>query len=364
MTLRIVFCNPIGGDLFSSAVVTTQEKLSSLSDYPCQRTNLLKFKHLWDISKLHNLSCVQEYQDRDQDSSTKRIKLEGPHKYELAAFRALEAYVNDFAYHQKRLENVFHRCKNLEKSVVIKVLYTHLFGPLGKGNCDVGSHIKGEYKCSCGCGREIKTGDTGLGTFSTWHGFIDMIIQEKIPVSVLGMDMKSAVQGNNAEEQEFCFHGNNKESEPYPCVHDKNLFGFNHLFAETITNAFARTNMSESLHSLPIPAFGCTPTQIFVYLYDCKNDILLKKTVPVHLLTKKDGISAVIMIWLYINFDLFMRRNVTDINTHPDLSEYQAQFYSSDENIERLYSKVRAGLTGSRHQDQPMLTGVVRIDKE
>ncbi|XP_033731067.1 uncharacterized protein LOC117320616 [Pecten maximus] len=347
MTLRIVFCNPIGGDPFKSAVVTTQEQLSSLYDYPNQRTNLLKFKHVWDVEKLHQLIRMKRNQDQDQDHCTKRIKL--VHDDESAAFRLLEAYLNDFAHHQKCLEKVLLSCSDLKESAM--VLNAHLFGPLSDENCIINNHIvrKEDSICGCGCGKEIRRGNTGIGVYSTWHGFVDMIIKENLPVAILDVGESTADQEDEAEEG---------------CVHDKQKSGTSQLIAETITNAFAQVNSNNDHSGLPIPAFGCTPKQLSVCLYDCKNDVLLKKIIPLHLFKKTDSVSTVIMIWLYMNFRLFMRRDVTDLNAHSDLSEYQAQFFATDANIQEFYSKVKLGFTGCKHPDRPILTSVVRLDKE
>ncbi|OWF51278.1 uncharacterized protein LOC110449376 [Mizuhopecten yessoensis] len=363
MTLRIVFCNPIGGDPFSAAVVTTQENLSALYNYPSQRTNLFKFKHVWDVEKLHKLINTKRRQDSDQDNCPKRIKLE--HECEAAAFRLLEAYLKDFAYHHKCLEKVLFGSNDVMESSAsaTMVLNTHLFGPLSDGNCIVDNHMSRQEHCtcSCGCGKEIKSGNTGIGVSSTWHGFVDMIVKEHLPVTISDMEEPS-MDEDTTEEQDEGQEEMEKDTNTF-CVHDKQKSVTSRLIAETITNAFAQVNTNDSLAGLPIPTFGCAPRQISVYLYDCKNDVLLKKTLPLHLFKRKDSASAVVMLWLYMNFQLFMKRDVTDIEAHSDLSDFQAQFCSSDANIQEIYAKVKSGFTGCAHPDQPSLTSVVRTDE-
>ncbi|XP_069113754.1 uncharacterized protein [Argopecten irradians] len=349
MTLQVLSCNSFGGCHFSNAFVTTQKKLSTFPKLsPCgEKANGLYFQHIWDIPKLAVL--IQEKQREDGDiedtPSTKRPKLLTVE--EIKAYACLQRYLKDINIHQKSLEKVLGAAGCCQSDVV-KVVGTHLFGPLSEGTCYIGDHLGNV--CSCGCGKQLQDGPTGLGVEYTWHGTADLFVYETIPVAVWS-DLEDPDPDIVRPDPE----GRDKDYEKYLqkielSVQVKKDQAYSQIMAQTITNGFAQTNKNELLAGIPVPTFGCTPSKIMFYAYDCKSDILLQRLFGVDFVGTHSLSKAAVLVWLYLNFTLFMKKDVTNIETHPELKNFQANF-CSDELIRSSYNHVKAGVKVTAFQN-------------
>lgn len=335
-TLQIIACNAFT-EPFTSASILTQEKLCTFRfehQLPSFFTDDLKFDDVWDIQKLKDLM-------KQKSSSGVEEKMKAYHDKDMDdAFTLLEKYITDIDVHQESLKKVLEG--KPDESAVVRVLAAHLFGPLSNGNYLIDNHVPDAKVCSCGCGRLIKQGNTGLGCDITWHGYVDMYIQERIPMSVVKNDPEDCeisertppgVSSENDEDEEYCWLSVEVKKDPFS-VHNK---GTSQLIAQTITNSFAQVNKNKALSGLPIPSFGCTSTKISIYSYDCENDILLK-SLPLSLFELgKVNLSTVVIIWLYLHFFLFMNKNIA--NKKPALSKAN---FLQNELVKPLYSKVQA----------------------
>ncbi|XP_033763517.1 uncharacterized protein LOC117344797 [Pecten maximus] len=215
----------------------------------------------------------------------------------------------------------------LSKREVIKALNVHLFSPLSGGNCVIDVNVMEEDNCvcSCGCSTPVHAGPTGIGVESCWHGFVDMVVS--------GNELVNTVQTSDLTEKVKMVVGVKTKENLLDSRFQSSVI------AETITNSFAEVNRNPAVSGLPIPAFGCTPDEILVFAYDCRNDMLLKKMVDLKLFHNDVKSATIVMLWLYINFTSFMRRDVTDTLTKPFLSEFTSEFCSSRQ-IESCYRKV------------------------
>ncbi|XP_033728989.1 uncharacterized protein LOC117318099 [Pecten maximus] len=319
MTLQVVFCNPLGGYSFREAVVTTQEMLSTFNCYPDQAT--------------------------EENRATKRQKSISDE--ENIAFDLLDNYLKVNA---GATESSFDR--DQKEASITEVLNTHLFSHLAVGDCVIDDNISTSGKCSCGCGVDVKRGNNFLGLDLTWHGNVNMMINGVLPLTVLEDEDNTF----KFEEQDLKWSSTDDMKKDISELSLKHKTFKSQLIAETITNAFAQTNANVDLLGLPIPAFGCTPDKICVYSYDCKNDILLKKMDILKIDEEHLTALTIVKIWLYLNFSLFMRRDSTDLDKHPDLGDYRAKFLSCNENVPRFYSKIQPGaLVFSRASYEPSL---------
>ncbi|XP_021361986.1 uncharacterized protein LOC110455888 isoform X2 [Mizuhopecten yessoensis] len=178
-----------------------------------------------------------------------------------------------------------------------------------------------------------------FGVESCWHGFVDMIVRGNQPVQVL--------QSTDPQEEVKMAVEVNKDEHLFDFISSQSS-GYSQVIAETITNSFAQVNKHPSLSGLPIPAFGCTPGQILVFAYDSHNDMLLKKMVDMKLFHEDVSAATIVMLWLYINFTSFMKRDITDTVRKPYLSEFKAEFCSS-RSVVSCYKKAACGIVGFHH---------------
>ncbi|OWF56402.1 uncharacterized protein LOC110448033 [Mizuhopecten yessoensis] len=347
MTLKIISCDCVGGKPFSAASVVTQEILSTFQDFPTEKSCTLSFEDVWDVRKLHALvemnSDKEEKEDQNEDFPQKKRKLNRPNE-EIEAFGNLEKYLFDLDYHINCMKKVLQSSKDSRRmsgTEVVKVLNVHLFNPLSGGKCLIDTHITKEDSCvcSCGCGIQMEKGPTGIGVESCWHGFVDMIVRGNQPVQVL--------QSTDPQEEVKMAVEVNKDEHLFDFISSQSL-GYSQVIAETITNSFAQVNKHPSLSGLPIPAFGCTPGQILVFAYDSHNDMLLKKMVDMKLFHEDVSAATIVMLWLYINFTSFMKRDITDTVRKPYLSEFKAEFCSS-RSVVSCYKKAACGIVGFHH---------------
>ncbi|XP_069131533.1 uncharacterized protein [Argopecten irradians] len=318
-TLELIACNPFAED-FSNASILTQEKLSTFRleyDLPETFTDCVRFDQVWDTTKIKQLIKSGDVKET-LISQDERIG---------EAIAALKDYFADVNIHQECLKKVLRDKHDPDESAVLQVLAAHLFGPLSNGAYKINCKLPHPEVCSCGCDRQLKKGNTGLGCDVTWHGFVDMYIQDRISIIVKNIPedfhSKDGEDWLSSSDDAFSIH---KQS--YSC-----------LIAQTVTNGFAQVNTSAELSGLPIPSFGCCPKQISIYLYDCKNDILLKSLpLTIFKFGQLDS-STVVMVWLYLNFSLFMNKHVSNL---PSLRK--ANFLKKKW-VEYLYSNVQCGLS-------------------
>lgn len=167
-----------------------------------------------------------------------------------------------------------------------------------------------------------------------------MFIEETIPVAVL-QDIEH--EDHSKDDEETCTY--ERQNDAFKPTKSGN----NQLIAQTITNAFAQANKNELLSGIPIPAFGITPDKLYIFAYDCKNDVLLKKVDGLRIFDS----TTIVMLWLYLNFSIFMKKKITDLKEHPKLCEYKAKFLS--EYVKRLYSEVRSCVVSftNPHDEEP-----------
>ncbi|XP_033757747.1 uncharacterized protein LOC117340080 [Pecten maximus] len=361
MTLQILSCNCFGGCHFTDAFVTTQEKLSMFSKLSPsgEKANGLYFQHVWDIPKLSRL--IHEKQREEEDTSciqsTKRPRLLSVE--EKNAYVCLQTYLNDIDIHQNSLEKVLDGATACSKSDVVKVVDAHLFGPLSGGNCYIDNRMESSA-CSCGCGKQLKGGPTGLGVEYTWHGYADIFINQTVPVAVWSEleqpepdsyipDSEEQWQGLPSDIQEV---EDKKVRDAFPETNPKSA-ACSRLMAQTITNAFAQVNQNEQLAGLAVPAFGCTPSNLMFYAYDCKNDVLLRKIFGVNFVHKQSLAEAAVLVWLHLNFTVFMKEDVTSIEAHPELENFKSKFCIND-SIRSWYKNVKVGekVTGLKHSSR------------
>jgi hypothetical protein len=169
------------------------------------------------------------------------------------------------------------------------------------------------------------------GSNDTWHGFVDIFLNQTVAVSVIARDQNPPDDDDDDDTNDKDDNNDASKAIPGPSsskrlrMHvdpeigidkQKNtLLHFNvldQIIAEAITNAFAQVNNSKDLSGWLIPSFGCTLDRITVFLYDPKKDVLLQLATQMPLLdeTNEMSITTVVHIWMLLNFTVFMYKNI------------------------------------------------------
>ncbi|XP_052710562.1 uncharacterized protein LOC128184951 isoform X2 [Crassostrea angulata] len=104
------------------------------------------------------------------------------------AVLAIMNYLHNIEYHQNAIYSV--KRKGGDTASVTAVMAHHLFSQLIPGNkyCINNRSRNLPNVCPCqqpNCGKEIKAGCTALGSGETWHGYVDILINDTIAVSVM-----------------------------------------------------------------------------------------------------------------------------------------------------------------------------------
>ena len=118
------------------------------------------------------------------------------------------------------------------------------------------------------------------GSGETWHGYVDMLLNDNVAVSVIKDEEEKTNDDDlrpsapkqlcrSASSYSLCMevkHG--RQNKDYLL----NMTVIDRIITETITNAFSQINLTKTLTVWPIPTLGCTVDKVFVFMYDPKND--------------------------------------------------------------------------------------------
>ncbi|KAK3101793.1 hypothetical protein FSP39_006414 [Pinctada imbricata] len=177
------------------------------------------------------------------------------------------------------------------------------------------------------------------GSSRVWHGYPDIFIDKKVPVSIV-IDARDDSKEEDTTVEDDTETGSSfmapaakkmkKDSEEAKSSSAGSSFGLciemkkkksgdallsmsivDQIIAEAITNAFAQVNANSLLKGLMIPSFGCTQDHIVVFLYDPENDILLQTNL-INLFEVPGELSvvAIIEIWMYLNFAVLFKHDI------------------------------------------------------
>lgn len=164
------------------------------------------------------------------------------------------------------------------------------------------------------------------GSSPVWHGYADILLSQKIAVSVLPKPPTSDKEKTPSKEDTDNVEG--PSASKRVCKPDQDSEEVKDTLAETaimdcsvskqmiaqaITNAFARLNANPELSGWLIPTLACTRDDFLVFLYDPKNDVLLQCEIEIPIWVENTlSMNAVIQIWMLLNFTFFMNKNLAD----------------------------------------------------
>ncbi|XP_033748236.1 uncharacterized protein LOC117333188 [Pecten maximus] len=264
------------------------------------------------------------------------------------AFLTLMEFLREQNNHEKAIKKLMLAAtltaNGNEETQILAGLAHHLFSQLVPGKkYEVDEYTKQLPKeCGCGCKAKIREGNTSIGSLGTWHGRVDIILNDTIAVTVVKKptgDTEEDGTDDNEHERKQIKAENDKICEV--CVEEKPIKGpdcdlldqkvLKQILAEAITNGFAQVNRNKStLSHFLIPTIGATSDHVSICLYDPESDCLLhiKKQLKLWLPDGRLNIINITIIWLFLNFTIFTRRqlaaelNIDKSGLHMDLQEH------------------------------------------
>ena len=160
------------------------------------------------------------------------------------------------------------------------------------------------------------------GSGETWHGYVDILLNNNVAVSVISDDEEHSDDDNPGPSapKQLCRSSSSESlcKEVKHGRHNKgsllNMNVIDQIIAETITNAFAQINLTKALTGWLIPTFGCTVDQVVAFMYDPKSDVLLQSMdiISCWRTEKTLDLTTVVFIWMLLNFPIFMCKNLAD----------------------------------------------------
>ncbi|XP_060084854.1 uncharacterized protein LOC132564195 isoform X1 [Ylistrum balloti] len=342
LNLIIKNSNAIAGKSFSDASVYLQlnhesgEAAGYISKFP--ECGLVYMKDIL------NNSVLEDFQKRGVDA------IEMHSDVCRQPFLSLLGFLRGREQHERSLRRLITSTLptsgNKETQIMV-ALAQHLFSQLVPGKeYEVDRYAKQlPTKCGCGCKAKICAGNTSLGSERTWHGRVDILLNNTVAVA-LGKE-----QTDKCEEEDDGASGEPERKQRKIetgkkcniCVevktsrrHENVLLDqkvLEQVIAEAITNGFAQVNSNRSaLSHFLIPTIGTTSDHVSICLYDPENDILLYIKEQLELWspgTKKNQLNVftIIVIWIFLNFTFLTRKNfaaIVDLDKsglHADLQQ-------------------------------------------
>lgn len=142
-------------------------------------------------------------------------------------------------------------------------------------------------------------GDTSFGVAKGWHGRTDVMITGKdVPMMVIETPQDSDAGSVHSDSSVEVKNSNNFSPGDY-----------SQILAQTMVFSFLQNklNASGSENSL-VPGVGICADKLIIFLYDCKEDVLLQSTQMKLFSSQGEEVlscRAVVILWLVLNYGIF-----------------------------------------------------------
>ncbi|XP_069126041.1 uncharacterized protein [Argopecten irradians] len=252
------------------------------------------------------------------------------------SFLTLFEFLRDRSKHEEAIWKLTKGTSSNEitgSTQVMVGLAHHLFSQLVPGKkFEVNQFAKQLPKeCFCGCKATIYGGNTAIGSSRTWHGRVDMMLNDTIAV-ILG-DEETEEDAETESGKEKSEEGEEEDADAEPtskqrkietdgnsdiCVEVKASKKpgtvlesklLDRILAAGISNGFAQVNRNGShLSHFLIPTIGVSSDKVCVCLYDSESDCLLLSSKWLQLWVPGKEIltnELIVVVWLLLNFTVF-----------------------------------------------------------
>ncbi|XP_033728815.1 uncharacterized protein LOC117317956 [Pecten maximus] len=341
-------------------------------------TNLRTTYPKCGVVHIQDILNIQILQDFLKDGVDAVEKYEGVCQQ---SFLMLLEFLREQVKHETAIQKLlttasFQTSGNKEMQIMAGLAH-HLFSQLIPGKVyEVDKYAEQlQRECSCGCKAKICTGDTSVGSPGTWHGRVDVILNNTIAVAHGNKQNTIDEAEDDDTDIQEAVYDDTDEDEPQTkqrkvetdkscdnCTEVKatekrdsvqpDIKVLKQIFAEAITNGFAQVNRDKNaLSHFLIPTFGVTSDNVSICLYDPESDYLLLIREQ-HELWWLDGRLDTVnltIIWLFLNFTFFTRKKLSDVveldksGLHKDLKEH-LKFYRKAQTKANYVSKTSVGL--------------------
>ncbi|XP_069126274.1 uncharacterized protein [Argopecten irradians] len=319
INLEIHNCNAEDGTSFSDAYITLQTTYESMRR---QKTDFVTDRPKCEgveMKDMLNIKILEKFQEGGVDV-IENYDQPGVSQ----AFNVLLNFLREIKSHEIGIWKSIDTASTTSKeTLIVTGMAHHLFSRLVPDmKYEVDQYAKELPKtCVCGCNSSISEGDTSLGSLGTWHGRVDIMVNDTIAVAI-GKEPSDYTEEDDDEPQKK----QRKIETDQKCDirvdvkrHSSVLLDLkvlNQILAEAITNGFAQVKKNRSsLSDFLIPTFGATADHISLCLYDPINDCLLhifkelKLWINTHTRYKLNP-ETIIIIWLFLNFTSFTKKNL------------------------------------------------------
>ncbi|XP_069141159.1 uncharacterized protein [Argopecten irradians] len=343
LNLVIKNCNAVEGTSFTEASIYLQLSHESRQAF---RTNYLEGYPTCGqvyMKDIVNKALLQEFVE-------KGVKAIEKHSDACRdAFLSLLEFFHEQKKHESALYSLITAATSVNKKAVTAGLAHHLFSQLIPDKKyevykDVNDLLR---ECGCGCKATICEGNTSIGSRATWHGSVDILLNQTIAVTVGTKSTISAEQVNDGELADDNGDDDDddaNEGEPQlkqrKIENDKNCYIYDdgklinkqdnvlldskvlkQILAEALTNGFAQVNRdTNTLSQFFIPTIGATLEHLTVCMYDCENDVLLHIQDQLELWCPDDttcynqlNVTTIVIMWIFLNFTVFTRQNLCNV---------------------------------------------------
>ncbi|XP_069107348.1 uncharacterized protein [Argopecten irradians] len=287
--LIIKTCNADQGTCFTDAMVNLQLidecRKAVREQYECgfPKCGFVFLKDIVDESILKlfvtgGVKSIEKYTDYQQ------------------AFLVLLQFLHDKDRHEQSIKSLItiNSASGSKVTDITVAMAHHLYSQLVPGNkYKVNGHVKDIPRvCGCGCRGRISQGDTSLGSQDTWHGRVDVLLDDTIAVCVKEDDSSDEMTEDNTSSEDEDDETDEDSEEPvskqrklsYSDSHvevkptktdvllEQNTL--NQIFAEAVTNTFAQVNVNKDKFSdFLIPTFGSTCYNVSNVSIKCKKAV-------------------------------------------------------------------------------------------
>ncbi|XP_069104568.1 uncharacterized protein [Argopecten irradians] len=357
INLVIDSCNAKRACAFSEACVELKPYIEEVGITDTEDIGLIHMKYLFKLVIINGfLEDGVDYILYDEDIDIAK------------SFLSLLEFLHARRSHGTAIEKIMKEASG--KLNVIAALTQHLFSQLIPGKqCiidDTEKQLPGNSNV------EISVGNTSIGSFSTWHGKADILVNNMVAVTVFeenknnnfrnfSHNMVSKNISNDADIRSPDTTTSEPSTKKRKVTSSDNsevllemgggngnvltdLRTLDQLVSETVTNAFTQVNMDDGLTGLFIPTIGCTAEHASVFLYDPVNDILLQSGELLQLwhVTPSETLISVfstVVLWLFLNFETF---GVEDL--HDKVKLDKSRFHEYMKNKLRFYKEIQIGM--------------------
>lgn len=326
VNLEIHKCNAEEGTVFSDAFISLRTTIESMRLWKTRFVSGRPDCQVVDMKNMLDTTILDTFRENGVDAIEKCSK-SGVDQ----SFIVLLNFLQEIESHEKAIWKLLNLNTVTNETQVVTGLAHHLFSQLVPGKTyEVDDCAKQLPKtCGCGCNDKICGGNTSLGSVGTWHGRVDIMVNDTVAV-VIGKEQTSVQDDEEDSKTEGEPQKKQRKVETYEsrdiCVEDKRSRRYEcilldqkilkQILAKAITNGFAQVHRDHSaLSNFLIPSFGATSDRVSVCLYDPENDCLLHIKKELKLWIKNGiqfnlDIETIIIIWFFLNFTVFTKRNL------------------------------------------------------